>query len=357
MTKTSSEPCPSGPLGTVQALEAGQLRWTCGQECFPFETTHEVEPIEDVVGQDPAVESLRFGLETDAPGQNIFVRGITGSGRLSMVQRLLASIQPACSPAPDFCFVHRFHQPDRPRLITLPRRDGLAFEAAISDLVSFIRDELAPALSSELLRARQSEVELEARDPELAKNTTKVLELVNEISQREGYEDHFDTIGLFLPTCPFRTSKHIIQGLRDLSRDVDSIVSLTTYEFPPQLCTTMDGDTGFTTVNLIIGAAGDLIATGYYAPTSAVDISYTAATAATDHSIYIGDLNDVGTLTLTDQDCGIGTSGAATFVAGTGSKFFLVVGNDGENEGSYGTDGYGAERTVTRTQPPCVPQP
>ena len=162
MTKTSSEPRPSGPLGTVEALEAGQLRWTCGQECFPFETTHEVQPIEDVVGQDPAVESLRFGLETDAPGQNIFVRGITGSGRLSTVQRLLASIQPACSPAPDFCFVHRFHQPDRPRLITLPRRDGVAFEAAISDLVSFIRDELAPALSSEILRARQSEFELEA---------------------------------------------------------------------------------------------------------------------------------------------------------------------------------------------------
>jgi len=115
-----------------------------------------------------------------------------------------------------------------------------------------------------------------------------------------------------------------------------------TYDKAPPV--DMDGDTGVVAVNVVLGSAGDVIAT------------YTAATAATDHSIYIGDLVDVATLTLKDQDCGVGTDGTATFVAGTGSKFFLVVGNDGTSEGSYGKDGHGAERVVSRTQPPCVPQ-
>lgn len=33
-------------------------------------------PPAGVIGQDDAVEALHFGLETDAPGPNIFVRGL-----------------------------------------------------------------------------------------------------------------------------------------------------------------------------------------------------------------------------------------------------------------------------------------
>ena len=48
-------------------LRDGALRWCCDALLPAFETTDEVEPITGVVGQDDAIEALRYGLELFAP--------------------------------------------------------------------------------------------------------------------------------------------------------------------------------------------------------------------------------------------------------------------------------------------------
>ena len=62
-------------LRTDIRLDQESLRWCCDDMLPSFETTDEVEPITGVVGQDDAIEALRYGLEVFAPGQNIYVRG------------------------------------------------------------------------------------------------------------------------------------------------------------------------------------------------------------------------------------------------------------------------------------------
>ncbi|UCF32973.1 MAG: AAA family ATPase, partial [Phycisphaerales bacterium] len=89
-----------------QALAAQLLRWECDPSQLSFNSTAEVEPITGVVGQEDAVEALRFGLETGAPGQNVFVRGLTGTGRMTLLKRLMEEIQPSCPYALDRCYVH-----------------------------------------------------------------------------------------------------------------------------------------------------------------------------------------------------------------------------------------------------------
>ncbi len=136
-----------------------ELRWYCEDEHLEFETTADVDPIQGVIGQDDAVEALRFGLEIDAPGQNIFVRGLVGTGRLTLVSRLLEQIQPQCSPSPDLAYAHNFADPDRPRLIRLERGRGALFRRRIDELADYIRDKLAPALASDALREKQTALE------------------------------------------------------------------------------------------------------------------------------------------------------------------------------------------------------
>ena len=68
------------------------LRWRCDADRFDFETTEELEPLSGMIGQDDAIEAMRFGLEIYAPGQNVFVRGLSGTGRMSLVGRLLKEI-------------------------------------------------------------------------------------------------------------------------------------------------------------------------------------------------------------------------------------------------------------------------
>jgi len=115
-----------------------------------------VEPVTGVVGQDAAFEALRFGLETDAPGQNIFVRGLSGTGRLTLVRRLLEEIRPVCPRTRDYCYVHNFLEAARPRLITLPAGQGPAFRRRVDKLADFVRDNLGIALNSESINARRA---------------------------------------------------------------------------------------------------------------------------------------------------------------------------------------------------------
>jgi ATP-dependent Lon protease len=140
-------------------LEASDLRWRCDPGRFEFDTTAEIEPTEEVVGQEPALEALRFGLETDAPGQNIFVRGLSGTGRSTTIRRLLGSIRPACPESADRAYVYNFARPDRPRLLTLPSARGELFRRRVDDLIAFIRERLGRALSSDLIKSRTAEAE------------------------------------------------------------------------------------------------------------------------------------------------------------------------------------------------------
>lgn len=77
----------------------------------------------------------------------------------------------------------------------------------------------------------------------LASDTSTVLSTVESIFEEEkDKHDPKDTISLLLPTCPLRTAKDIKAAFELLSDKVDSVVSITEYNFPPQLGLVVDSD-------------------------------------------------------------------------------------------------------------------
>ncbi|NOS99084.1 MAG: AAA family ATPase [Phycisphaerales bacterium] len=140
-------------------LPPDELRWQCDPAKLPFRSTADVEPVHGVIGQDAAIEALRFGMEINAPGQNVFVRGLTGTGRMTLISRLVNEIRPSCPMARDRCYVHHFPQPAQPRLVTLPRGRGPVFRQRVDELANFIRDDLEPALQSDAFEARRLALE------------------------------------------------------------------------------------------------------------------------------------------------------------------------------------------------------
>jgi ATP-dependent Lon protease len=117
-----------------------------------------VDPAEGIVGQPIALEAMRFGVECDAPGQNVYVRGVTGTGRMTMVYSLLKELKPKARRRLDRCYVHNFNQPDRPRLVTLPAGDGPRFRRMMKDVGDFIQTRLGEALNSAHLKARREAI-------------------------------------------------------------------------------------------------------------------------------------------------------------------------------------------------------
>jgi predicted ATP-dependent protease len=132
-----------------------KLRWRCDSESLPFETTDELTPLAEIIGQERAQRALTLGVELVKPGYNIYVCGMTGTGKLTAVQRVLAARQNNGTKPPDLCYVFHFQYPDRPRLLTVPAGQGRALKKAMEGLLSDLKHEIPRALASVSFRQRK----------------------------------------------------------------------------------------------------------------------------------------------------------------------------------------------------------
>lgn len=136
---------------TIEAstVPVAGLRWKCDLDSLPFETTAEIDPCEGILGQPTAYQALKFGIECMAPGQNVYVRGQRGTGRMTMVRTLLNELTPTCETKRDFCYVHNFTRPDHPRLITLPAGSAGKFRRQMLRVADFVQEGITKSLESE----------------------------------------------------------------------------------------------------------------------------------------------------------------------------------------------------------------
>ncbi len=139
-------------------VEPDDLRWRVDHSLLDFETTDDVDPAREVIGQETAREALLFGLQCDAPGQNIYVRGPRGTGRLKMVTRMLEELSPKTDKKRDYCYVHDFKRPDRPRLLTLPAGTAKKFCKRVAELAEFVQQGLIKSLDSEPYVSQRAEL-------------------------------------------------------------------------------------------------------------------------------------------------------------------------------------------------------
>lgn len=149
----------SGLTRKIHPLPPELLRWHVSELESHCPSTADVEPADVVLGQPVAAEALRFALASKAPNHNVFIRGMSGSGRMSLVRSMLDTIKPPAADRHDYCYVHNFARPDRPRLIVLPAGQGRAFRQRMEQVAEFVREELAETLAAEPFRSRRSALE------------------------------------------------------------------------------------------------------------------------------------------------------------------------------------------------------
>ena len=169
------------PMAKLEPLSPDTLSWRCDPASLGFETTKEVSPAIGFAGQEAAIEALRFGIECDAPEQNAFVRGLTGTGRMSIVRRMLDELESTCDLTSDFAYVHDWTTPDRPRLLTLPAGRGRALRREVRKLAQFIREDMPKLLSGEAVQSQRHAIEAES-----AKTIQKITQPFDEALREAG---------------------------------------------------------------------------------------------------------------------------------------------------------------------------
>ena len=104
-----------GRMETVKELPPEALYTPCDPAQFTFDTTAELDGTGEILGQERAMEALQFGVGIRREGYNLFVLGPPGIGKYSVARRYLERSAETAAPPPDWCYLHNFEHPDRPR--------------------------------------------------------------------------------------------------------------------------------------------------------------------------------------------------------------------------------------------------
>ncbi len=126
---------------------------------FPFETTAELEDLPEVVGQDRAVEALRFGIGIRRAGYNLFALGPPATGKHTIVRELVER-RAASEPAPsDWCYVNNFKAAQEPIALELPAGMGAKLRGDIDHLIEELRVVVPALFETDDYRARKQAIE------------------------------------------------------------------------------------------------------------------------------------------------------------------------------------------------------
>jgi lon-related putative ATP-dependent protease len=126
-----------------------KLRWRLDPATLPFETTDELKPLKEIIGQQRGVEAFQFGIGIDRPGYNVFVTGAAGSGRMSTVRKLLQEMSKKDHVPDDLCYVNCFKNPESPTLLRLKAGTGASFKKDIRELVKTLKKEIPKLFESQ----------------------------------------------------------------------------------------------------------------------------------------------------------------------------------------------------------------
>lgn len=130
-------------------LKPADLRWRCNPDIFEFTSTGDIEPIEGILGQDRAMKAIKLGVDLRSPGYNIYIAGLSGSGKATTVKQMLQQITAKCPTLYDYAYVNNFKHPDSPMLLTFPKGTAVEFKSDLSSAINVLKQRIPLTLENE----------------------------------------------------------------------------------------------------------------------------------------------------------------------------------------------------------------
>lgn len=139
------------------------------------------------------MRAIHFGLGIASPGYNIYVSGLTGTGKTTVIKQFLDDIASSLPTPDDWCFVHNFGEPSMPTVLHLP--------AGRAKLLRSEMDELVRHLKAEIPKAFESKEYEQSVHALIHENQSKQQSLFAQLSQKardEGFSLDISKMGVSL---------------------------------------------------------------------------------------------------------------------------------------------------------------
>ena len=143
---------------TITALGASDLYKTCDFEKFNFNSTAELEERLSTLGQDRALSAVELGINIKSKGYNIYCLGPEGTGKTSLVKRILENESESREAPKDWCYVYNFEEAHRPKAVSLEAGRAVEFSKDIDKLIEDLRIDFSAMFESNEYKIKEEKI-------------------------------------------------------------------------------------------------------------------------------------------------------------------------------------------------------
>jgi len=134
----------------ITKLTSEQLYRKCDATKFDFTTTADLEERLSALGQDRAISAVELGINIKSRGYNLFCLGPEGTGKTSLVKRILEKEGKKRTTPDDWVYVYNFDEPHKPIALNFNAGEASGFAKAMDDFADFLEHDLPEAVKNEM---------------------------------------------------------------------------------------------------------------------------------------------------------------------------------------------------------------
>ncbi len=129
-----------------------------------IKSSQDAQPCCTVIGQERAVRSIRLGLKIQSSGYNIFVTGLTGTGRSTTIKQILEELDSHKPDLRDICYVNNFQSPDSPIALIFKAGEGRQFKKDVEYMINSLRKAVPKILMSQDYKSKKNAIASDFND-------------------------------------------------------------------------------------------------------------------------------------------------------------------------------------------------
>ena len=141
---------------SISKLRSEHLYAKCDPKKFDFTTTAELEERLSALGQDRALSAVEIGINIKSKGYNLFCLGPEGTGKTSLVKRVLEREAKKRPTPDDWAYVYNFDEPYRPHAIHFAPGTATTFAKEVDELIENLSNSIPAIVESDEYKASLS---------------------------------------------------------------------------------------------------------------------------------------------------------------------------------------------------------
>ncbi len=174
-------------------LNYKDLKMVCNEDMFHFETTEELEPVTDGIGQERGIKALEFGIHVDIKGYNIYLEGPSGVGKTMYTKNYLDSIAPKKKVPNDWCYIYNFHNPNEPIAVSLPAGQGKEFQESMDGFIKEVKKDIKKTFNADDFEKEKALIKREFEE-----KREVVMNKLSKDSQKYGFQVRSAQNGIYM---------------------------------------------------------------------------------------------------------------------------------------------------------------